>query len=112
MKQNVRKKALCFVNWLAGLCAMAGVIASLRGLYVMFQVWTGKVTSVPLIGELTHPADVESGVGMLLYFFEVGFGGMAYGFMWALPAGIALAVLAFISDKLKRPRAAQLEPTQ
>lgn len=110
MKQNVRKKALCFVNWLAGLCAVAGVIASLHGLYGMFQVWTGKITSVPLIGELTLPGDVETGVGMLFYFFKVCLGGMAYGFMWVIPTGIALAVLMFISDKLKKTLAAQLGP--
>lgn len=76
----------------------------------MFQVWTGKITSVPFIGELAYPGDVESGTGMLLSFFEVGLGGMAYAFIWVIPAGIGLLVLTFVSGKLKSTRPAPIEP--
>lgn len=112
MKQNARKRSLMFVHWLAGLCAVAGAIASLRGLYGMFQVWTGGMTSIPIIGELMQPSDTDSGTGLLISLFEVGFGGLAYAFMWVTPAGMVLVVLTFVADRLKRPRAAQLEPIQ
>lgn len=112
MKQSARKNSLIFVHWLAGLCAVAGVIASLRGLYGMFQVWTGEITSVPIIGNLMHPSDTDSEAGLLISFFEVVFGGLAYLYMWVTPAGIALVVLTAIADRLKRPRADRLEPTQ
>jgi len=112
MKQSARKNSLIFVHWLAGLCAVAGVIASLRGLYGMFQVWTGEITSVPIIGNLMYPSDTDSGTGLLISFFEVGFGGLAYLFMWVTPAGIALVVLTAIADRLKGPRADRLEPIQ
>lgn len=112
MKQSAQKKSLSFVHWLAGLVAVAGVIASLRGLYGMFQVWSGEITSIPIIGELMQPSDTDSGTGLLISFFEVGFGGLAYLFMWVTPAGIALMVLTAIADRLKRPQADRLEPIQ
>lgn len=112
MKQSVRMKALSFVNWLTGLCALACVIVSFRGLYGMLQVWTGELTYVPLIGELIHPLEAESGIWLLLSFFEVAFGGLAYAFMWLTPAGIVLIALTLVSDKLTSARAVQLEPIQ
>lgn len=112
MKQSVRKKALSVVHWMAGLVAVAGVIASLRGLYGMFQVWIGEITSVPLIGELMYPSDTDSGTGLLISLFEVGFGGLAYAFMWVTPAGMALVVLTFAANRLKRTRVAQIAPIQ
>ncbi|WP_075196768.1 hypothetical protein [Marinobacter sp. C18] len=112
MKQSARKKSLSFVHWLAGLCAVAGVIASLRGLYGMFQVWTGEITSVPIIGKLMYPSDTDSGAVLLISFFEVGFGGLAYLFMWVTPASMALVVLTLVADRLKRPRTDRLEPIQ
>lgn len=112
MKQSVRKRVLRFVHWMAGLCAVAGLIASLRGIYGMCQVWTGEITTVPLIGALTHPSQVDSATGLLLSLFEVGFGGLAYAFVWTIPAGIVLAVLAMIARQLEKPRTDTLKFVQ
>tara|TARA_R110000824_G_scaffold194508_4_gene377149 strand:- start:3619 stop:3933 length:315 start_codon:yes stop_codon:yes gene_type:complete len=103
MKQSVREKSLNLVHWMAGLCAVAGVVASLRGFYGMFQVWAGALTSVPFIGDLTRPTEAEPGMGLLLSLFEVGFGGLAYAFMWVTPVGMALAVLTMVAYHLKKP---------
>lgn len=99
MKQNVQMKSPKFAHWLAGLCAVAAVIAGFRTLYGMFQVWTGEITSIPFIGELMYPSDADTGSGWLLSFFVVGFGGVAYAYMWLALAGTALAVFAFLSNR-------------
>jgi hypothetical protein len=91
------KSILYVVHWLAGLCAVAGVFASLKGLYGMFPVWTGDLTYVPFIGELMYPSQADSGLGLMFSIFEVGFGGLAYAFLWSTPAGIALVALTYAS---------------
>lgn len=112
MKHNDRKKALFLVHWMAGLCAVAGMVASIRGLYGLFQVWAGELTNVPLIGELTYPRDAEPGFGFLFSLFEVGFGGLAYAFFWTTPAAIALGALTMIAHHLEKPSRDRLEAVQ
>lgn len=103
IKKTERKtKYLATLCWALALGAVvvATVVASFRGLYGMFQVWTGEITSVPIIGKLMYPSDTDGGTGLLISFFEVGFGGLAYLFMWVTPAGMALVVLAFVTDRI------------
>ena len=103
MKQSIRIALLKIVHWLAGLCAVMGAVASVRGLYGMVQVWSGEITSVPLIGDLHYPSESDPGFGLLISLFEVGFGGLAYAFFWVAPAGLALCALTLAANYLKKP---------
>ncbi|KXS55071.1 MAG: hypothetical protein AWU57_574 [Marinobacter sp. T13-3] len=96
---RARSIALFWVNAGTGLTALAGVAASLWGLWGAIQVWTGQLTTIPLIGDLSYATGTP--LELMMAFFYTGVAGLAYAFMWVIPPALVIALLAFVAMRLQ-----------
>lgn len=108
MANDTRLKLLHATYVAAGLCGIVAVIASMRGVWGVIQVWIGHVTAIPLIGEVSYHSNTP--IEPMFALFQVGFSGLAYGFMWVIPAVVPLGLLTIIANYLKRPRSGSEKP--